>query len=104
MHRQIMGFPKMEIDHRNLNPLDNRKANLRLSTSSQNKCNKPLGSTNSSGFKGVHLHKDKNRWMAYITLNYKRRYLGYFDSAIEAALAYDKASLELHGEFGRTNF
>lgn len=49
-----------------------------------------IGSTNTSGYRGVCLKKSRNIFMAYITINNKLIHLGYFKTAIEAAKARDK--------------
>lgn len=54
---------------------------------------------NTSGYRGVTMTKPKNenrkiRWVAQIHLNNKRKYIGSFDSAKEAALAYDNYVIE----------
>lgn len=61
-------------------------------------------SNNTSGFVGVIWVKRRGRWRSEIALNKKRMYLGYFDSIINAALAYDKASKGLYGSKSFTNF
>lgn len=48
--------------------------------------------------RGVFFNKKLNKWQASITHNYKRHYLGLFDSEIEAAAAYNQKALELFGE------
>lgn len=101
MHRLIMGEPTgYQIDHINQNKLDNRKENLRLATSHQNRCNKPGRKPN--GLKGITPRKDK--WVAQIRSKDKHYYLGSFTSKKEAALAYDNAAIKLHGEFADLNF
>lgn len=50
---------------------------------------KKLGKNNTSGFRGVSWNKDKKKWDSRITVNYKNIYVGRFNTAIEAAKAYD---------------
>ena len=51
MHTQIMGTPVGKvIDHKNHNPLDNRKENLRVCTHRQNCANMKLSKRNTSGY------------------------------------------------------
>src|SRR3990167_5246104 len=73
-----------EIDHINLNPLDNRKENLRIVTHYQNMLNVTKNKNNTSGYKGVSFHKLVGKWAAYITVNKKRLYLGWFAKPEEA--------------------
>lgn len=48
------------------------------------------------GFRGV--HKARNKYQAVIYNNCKRIDLGYYDTPEEAAMAYNKKSIELFGE------
>ncbi len=57
-----------------------------------------------SKYKGVNPVGTNGRWFASICRNYKRVYLGTFDTEIEAALAYDTTARELFGEYARLNF
>jgi DNA polymerase-1 len=108
MHRQILKVPDdMFVDHINRNSLDNRKANLRPATPSQNGRNraKYTNGTYSSKYKGVTLHCGKNKpWRAHIQFNHKLISLGSFDDEIRAAKAYDRAAKRYHGEFAVLNF
>ena len=105
LHREIMcASPGQVVDHINEDRLDNRRANLRFVTLTQNMRNRKKHSSGvSSRFKGVCSTKSR-RWKAFIRNGEKQLYLGTFDNESEAAYAYDMASLQLHGEFGRRNF
>lgn len=107
MHRQILHVGRgMVVDHINHNGLDNRRANLRPATLTQNSRNRRKVKTEGhySKYKGLTWYKSKNRWAAMIMANRKSKFLGYFDDEIEAARAYDVAARELHGEFAAMNF
>lgn len=105
MHRVIMNAPPhLQVDHREGIGLDNRRKNLRLCTNGQNHYNCGAYATNSSGFKGVGWHKSTNKWRARISVDKKVIYLGNFDTAIEAAVAYEDAARKYHGDFARANF
>ncbi len=88
-------------DHINGNTLDNRRANLRLATYSQNLRNQKRARHNTSGYKGVGWHKASGKWRAYIQFNGKHISLGYFDTPESAYEAYKKGALEYFGEFSR---
>lgn len=101
MHRRIMGLrhgDRREVDHVNGNRLDNRRCNLRICDSGQNKQNTKIRSDNTSGYKGVHLHKP-GQWRARIKLRGKFWHLGLFDAPEKAHAAYCAASKSLFGEF-----
>lgn len=51
--------------------------------------------TNTSGFRGVTWAKDKERWLAYITHNYKKIFIGYYKTKEEAIAARDKVAADL---------
>ena len=89
LHRLIINCPtghEFEIDHINRDKLDNRKSNLRLTSSSLNKYNSGIFKNNTSGVRGVR-EVSKNHWMARI--GYK--YLGTFGTKEEANEAYQNA-------------
>ena len=105
MHRVVLdSIGKLEIDHINMNRLDNRKANLRFVTDSQQRWNTKSHLDSRSKFKGVNFLKSSGKWQARIAVNNKRYFLGNFRSEVEAAKAYDLFSKRYHGEFARLNF
>ena len=102
MHRLIMKPPKgLVVDHMSGDKLDNRRSNLRLATPGQNMhhANKRTGQ-----YKGVSWDKSRNKWKAYICFQYKNIQIGRFDTAEEAARAYDEYAKKLHKEYAVTNF
>lgn len=113
LHRMVMeqvhgDIGKSYIDHINGNPLDNRRSNLRLCTHTQNLQNMTKRDISThSKYKGVSYmntsQKRVKRWLAYIDKDKKRKYLGYFYTQEEAALAYNEAAIENFGEFARLN-
>lgn len=104
MHRLVMNAQKGElIDHENQNKLDNRKTNLRRATQSQNRTNAKMREDNTSGFRGVDWIESRKKFQARVTHERKQHFLGFFDTAKEAALAYNRAALEFHGEFAFQN-
>ena len=107
LHRAILNAQHgQEVDHINGNTLDNRRCNLRLVTHAQNMRNAPpkKQAGRASRYRGVSLCKDTGRWRVSISDGSRYRQIGRHSSEIAAAFAYDLASLELHGEFGRRNF
>ncbi len=93
MHRLIMNYPDMHIDHINRNKIDNRKDNLRITNSSNNSKNVGVKSNNTSGVTGVSWYKTREEWVAKIKLNDKYKHLGYFidkEDAIKIRLQAEK--------------
>lgn len=101
MHRVILGIsdPKMVVDHINHNGLDNRKANLRVCTNSQNICNQLLPKNNKSGHKGVYWDSNRKKWNTQITIKGKCKHLGRYDSIEEAIKARNEAAKKYYGEY-----
>lgn len=96
LHRLLMGNPKgLEIDHRNLDKLDNRKNNLRTCTHSENSRNRKVKSNSKTGYKGIHKEKNSDKWRVRIN----RKHIGYFNELNHAIDAYNKAVREFYGEF-----
>ena len=91
----------IEVDHRNVDALDNRWDNLREATRSQNNANVGLKSHNTSGLKGVSWDNARRLWKAQISVRCKRVMIGRFADKEEAAQAYACAAREAFGEFAR---
>lgn len=102
LHTFLTGYAL--TDHINGNGLDNRRANLREATVTQNAANARVPRTNTSGYKGARYNKNARKYQAQIRVDGRQRHLGYFLTLEEAARAYDSAAVEMHGEFARLNF
>lgn len=94
-------WPPGDLDHWDTDKSNNRLANLREATRSQNVANQPPPRHNTSGYKGVFWSKWHGRWRAYITVNYRRRHLGTFGTAEAAHAAVCAAARQSFGEFAR---
>lgn len=107
VHRQLMNPPiDMKVDHINGDPLDNRRDNLRICTHKQNLCNRGPDKTGKHPrYKGVSFRTDMRSkpWYAQIEADGKKRYIGYYETEVEAARAYNEAALRFHGEYARLN-
>ena len=78
----------LEVDHIDRNKTNNDISNLRMVTKSENQQNRNA--------KGYCFNKRENKWQAQIRLNYKLKYLGYFDTESEARQAYLDAKKIYH--------
>lgn len=108
LSRKIMDAPRgMEVDHINGDTLDNRRRNLRVCTRQQNHRNRrrSCGASRLKGVTIVRNNKPPSRWMARIRLSQVERItIGFFPTALSAALAYDDAAVKHFGEFAAPNF
>jgi hypothetical protein len=96
MHKILLNPPKgMEVDHIDGNGLNNQKSNLRVVTHRENQQNFHIIKT--SRFPGVAL-RPSGKWISYITLKGKWRYLGTFVNEIDAATTYQVACATLCGD------
>lgn len=89
-------LPDGEIDHINGKRSDNRMANLRECSRSENGQNKGIRKDNKSGFVGVSWDKVANKWLAQIRVNNKTTKLGRFDTPEVAHQEYLSAKRKLH--------
>jgi len=107
IHRFLMGLETGDdrvIDHISGDTSDNRRCNLRVCRQLDNSKNQRLSRANNTGYKGVTYNKRLGKYIAQIATERKpQQHLGVFDNPEDAAAAYDRAALLLHGEFARTN-
>jgi AP2 domain len=102
LHREILarcGVHPITVDHLNRDKLDNRRTNIRPATYSQNSANRAPRSK--TGYKGV--ISDKGSWRAEIK-DGRAIFLGMFDTAEDAARAYDEEARRRFGSFAGLNF
>ena len=96
-------WPDQDVDHRDMDKLNNRWHNLREATRSQNAANRRTHKTNTSGVKGVCWNKRLQKWVAQIKVNGTQIHLLATDSKEKAEVWY-KAFAELaFGEYARSN-
>lgn len=101
-YREWPPFGKF-VDHLNLNRTDNRIANLRLATNSENMRNRDVPKNNTSGIKGVWFHGQLKKWIAEIKIDYKKIHLGVFVEKEDARKARIKAEEKYFKNFARTS-
>lgn len=89
------------IDHKDNNPNNNNKDNLRKATRSNNNTNQNKRKDNTSGCKGVSFHSHSGKWLAKIQINKQQIILGYFKSYIYACVVRKRAAKEIFGHWRR---
>ena len=93
MSRLIMNFPigDFVVDHKNRNPLDNRRENLRICTQAENLLNKSEQSNNTSGERHIFYDKSlsKNKWKICIQRNKKIKHFGVYPTKEDAKNALE---------------
>lgn len=106
MHRQIMkARNNQEVDHINGNRFDQRRCNLRLcGKHKENTRNRKCNNNNTTGYKGVTHYPHKHlKFRARIQVEKHMISLGLFETAHDAAKAYDDAAKIYHGQYARLN-
>jgi len=110
MHRLILGItdPRIKVDHRDSNTLNNQWLNLRVCNNRQNQQNTRKRSNCSSQYKGVSWDRKTSRWKSQIQIPSEsavgtKVHLGYFNLEVDAAYAYNEAAHKHFGEFAHLN-
>lgn len=106
VHRFIMNVEDEKIiDHKNMNILDNRKENLRITSHIYNHGNvKKYNLENpTSQYKGVTYDKSNKNWLVRVKYNQSIFYTGRHSNEISAAHAYNHYAKKAFGEFAYLN-
>jgi hypothetical protein len=112
LHKEILKSRKGKlVDHRDNDPLNNLRSNLREATHSQNAMNRPkIITKTTSKYRGVSWCANCHKWRACISWMHKgrniKKTIGFFDKnrEIDAARAFDMAALKYHKDFANLNF
>lgn len=100
----LPSVPKgMEVDHINMDPMDNRLCNLRICTHQQNQINQGLQKNNTSGVVGVSFYKPRGKYRARIKIGNHDIHLGYYETFEQAVQARNVGMECMFGEYGRYN-
>lgn len=91
--------PKRLVGAKNSDKLDCRLENLTYR--SRSVASRQRKTSSKTGYTGV--YKEHNRFRAVISVHGKSVHIGMFDTAEEAAAAYNKLSKEVYGEEGKIN-
>ena len=84
MHHNVDPYP-MQVDHEDINSLNNSIDNLRLVDDMLQGQNRGIWSNNTSGVKGVSWNKQASKWQSHIRIKSKNKYLGLYATLKEAA-------------------
>jgi hypothetical protein len=94
-------WPAGKVTHADADSLNDKYSNLRVATRSEITAAGRMRIDNTSGFRGVSWNNRVRKFQSYITQNYKRRHLGWFDCPAEAHKVRVAAAEHLFGEFAR---
>jgi hypothetical protein len=92
-----------QIDHINHDKYDDRVKNLRICSSAENCWNRKKTKANTSGYKGVSVIKNTEKYASHIKVYGKSINLGTFNNKADAARRYDEAAVKYFGEFANIN-
>lgn len=99
IHRWIKGIflgrSEVEIDHIDMDSLNNTDENLRVATRGQNLQNRCIQENNTTGYRGVSFIPRLKKYQASFYFNKKQHYLGVFTDPEEAARVVAEKRKEL---------
>jgi hypothetical protein len=99
LHRLIMGLEhgdRRQVDHRDRNPLNCQRSNMRLATSGQNRQNVTSYRGSTSQYRGVSWDAARGRWKAQGKVARRGVFIGRYateEEAAEAAAAWRREHL-----------
>ena len=93
-----------EVDHKDGNPSNNTRENLRGATRSQNQMNRVKVEGTSSKYKGVYFCNFTGKWRARIKKDGTIYNLGRYENEDDAGMAYDNAAILKFGQYAKLNF
>lgn len=92
------------VDHKDHNPMNNKKENLRIIINQNNsRHRKGKNINNTSGYRNVSWDKKNNNWMVQLQVEGKNKILGRFDNVDEAGKFAEIKRKELYGKFAGEN-
>lgn len=96
LHQLVFGS---YADHKDRNPMNNRKNNLRMATPQENARNSSAHRDGTSGIVGVCWNKNLSKWRAYLTVDGKQINCGCHIDKEDAIRARLEAEAKYFGEF-----
>lgn len=98
MHRFLLGDDAETVDHQNHDKTDNRRANLRHASNSENISNRTESYTGKPVI-GVYKHRRYAKYEALIIKDGQRHSFGFFDRHFDAVRARLLGEIKYFGDF-----
>lgn len=106
LHRLIFlhcyGYLPKIVDHIDNDRTNNKIENLREVTQQQNCLNRVTHKNSKSGIKNVYFVTRMKKWCVAMTVQSKRKIIGYFEDLELAELVAIEARNKFHGSFARS--